>query len=129
MNKLTRLSAFSLGLMLSLGIGVPAQADDTEIYVVDSNTIDPSIQPNVLFILDTSGSMAATVQTQTKYDPGTDYPGICEETKVYYREGAGGAFPDCSTNERWFMKANNFCDSWEVPVRRVQIRLGQPKCL
>ncbi len=118
MNKLNRPGAYSLGLILSLGICIPVQADDTEIYVVDSNAIDSSIQPNVLFILDTSGSMAATVQTQAKYDPGFEYAGSCDKTQVYYREGAGGDLPDCSTSDRFFMRINNLCD-WSTRVMSI----------
>ena len=57
MNKLNRTSAFALGLFLSLGINAPAQADDTEIFTANASSGGSNIQPNVLFILDTSGSM------------------------------------------------------------------------
>lgn len=109
MNKLTRLSAFSLGLILSLGISVPVQADDTEIYRVDSN-VAGSAQPNILFILDTSGSMDTDVDTVPAFDSSTVYAGSCNASRIYYRVGSGGALPDCSTSAEWFLSVNNHCD-------------------
>ena len=56
-------SLYHLVLAISLGIvaGLPVQirADDTEIYLGNINVSD-SVRPNVLFILDTSGSMSNT---------------------------------------------------------------------
>lgn len=49
---------FSFTLVLSAGI---SRADDTEIYFT-GNGQDESVRPNVLFILDTSGSMQNIVQ-------------------------------------------------------------------
>lgn len=109
MNKLTRINAFSLGLILSLGISVPAQADDTEIYRVDSNVVADS-QPNILFILDTSGSMNTLVNTAPAYDPSTVYAGSCDTSKTFFRAGGGGSLPDCTTSQEWFLNANNHCD-------------------
>lgn len=115
MGKLTRLGAFSLGLILALGIGVPVQADDTEIYVIDSNSVVEEAQPNVLFILDTSGSMDATLETQAIYDSGFGYAGNCDTNRIYYREGTGDDLPDCSNSNQWFLRSNNLCD-WSVNI-------------
>ncbi len=109
MNKLTRLNAFSLGLILSLGISVPVQADDTEIYRVDSNAVADS-QPNILFILDTSGSMNTLVNTAPAYNPSTVYAGACDTSKTFFRAGSGGSLPDCTTSQEWFLNVNNHCD-------------------
>lgn len=43
-----------------------AHADDTEILFESSASNE--LTPNVLFILDNSGSMASTVKTETPYD-------------------------------------------------------------
>lgn len=63
----------------------PARADDTEIYTGGGN----GIQPNVLFIIDTSGSMGTQVYTQTPYAPSTDYSaspysGTYDNTQTYW---------------------------------------------
>lgn len=118
MNKRTRLSAFSLGLILSLGISVPVQADDTEIYRVDSNSGLGIAQPNVLFILDTSGSMNTDVTTTATFDPGIVYAGSCDASKTFYRDGSGGAVPDCDTTDQWFLSVNNHCD-WSISALGV----------
>lgn len=43
------------------GFSSPTVADDTEIYFGSAGVADGVVKPNVLFILDTSGSMSATV--------------------------------------------------------------------
>ncbi|MEM0909532.1 MAG: PilC/PilY family type IV pilus protein [Pseudomonadota bacterium] len=54
---LTKFRSFLLTLLLSSMIGFSAFADDLEIYL---GTVDPDVKydPNVLFIMDTSGSMS-----------------------------------------------------------------------
>ena len=46
-----------------------ALADDSEIFTGSSSS---GALPNILFILDTSGSMASSVTTQASYDPTKD---------------------------------------------------------
>ncbi|TLY90868.1 MAG: hypothetical protein E6K40_16205, partial [Gammaproteobacteria bacterium] len=53
-------------------------------------------QPNILFILDTSGSMASTVTTQTPFNPATTYAGACSSTLVYFQASGGSAPTGCS---------------------------------
>ena len=52
----------TLGLALGALVGLPpaAWADDTEIYL-GSESLSEGVRPNVLFILDTSGSMSSSV--------------------------------------------------------------------
>ena len=61
-------------------------ADDTEIFFDLVQTADPdAYKPNVLFILDTSGSMTTnitTVSLATTYDPSTSY-GSSPDTNIY----------------------------------------------
>lgn len=114
MNKLTRLSAFSLGLILSLGISVPVRADDTEIYRLNSN-LSGSAQPNILFVLDTSGSMKSDVNTVPPFDPAVSYGGDCDLSRTYYRLGTGSGLPDCKNTQEWFLSANNQCN-WSSPL-------------
>src|SRR5262249_49885540 len=59
METLRWRSAVAIGATaLTLVCAMPALADDTEIYVSQPGT---GVKPNVLFILDTSGSMSSTV--------------------------------------------------------------------
>jgi type IV pilus assembly protein PilY1 len=48
-------------------------ADDTEIYGTAGNTATNSAKPNVMFIMDTSGSMDVTVINRPIYDNDVDY--------------------------------------------------------
>lgn len=50
-------------------------ADDTEIYGTAGNTTNNTARPNVMFIMDTSGSMNATVINRPTYNPSTTYSG------------------------------------------------------
>lgn len=53
-----------LGAACGLTLMQPVLADDTEIYT-NSSALDPSIRPNVLFLLDTSNSMGNVVAAST----------------------------------------------------------------
>ncbi|KXO09374.1 MULTISPECIES: pilus assembly protein [Marinobacter] len=79
----TRLLTFGLSFGLSLGTGV-ASADDTEIFF---NTTASEIRPNILFILDNSGSMAANVTTTSTYDPSETYSGNAPDGSIWLLSG------------------------------------------
>ncbi|NND59930.1 MAG: hypothetical protein HKN49_06630, partial [Gammaproteobacteria bacterium] len=71
----------TLGLCLALFAGHPALADDTEIFVGQS--LDSGLA-NVLFLIDTSGSMGAKVNWDPVYDPNITYDGNCPADRIYY---------------------------------------------
>jgi type IV pilus assembly protein PilY1 len=96
-----------LGVLWTLCAGFPAVADDTELFIQTS--ANAGVRPNVLFIIDNSGSMATEVITQDNYNPSTVYPGACLASRVYYRLNTG-AIPDCSTN-LWFDYAALKCQA------------------
>src|SRR5690242_7360919 len=96
------------GAFWMLAAGVPAQADDTELFVATSS--GAGIRPNVLFIIDNSGSMNTNVVTQVAYNPADTYTGSsCRTDRVYWRTGSGAA-PNCST-DRWFNLSALKCDA------------------
>ncbi len=76
MNKVIRKTTGTvLGLTLAIVSGAPALADDTELLLVAPP--DPSqLKPNVMFILDTSGSMTTVQETGQPYDPTRGLLGI-----------------------------------------------------
>lgn len=78
------LAAFLLGA-LSLG---NALADDIEIYVGgESSTV--GTRPNILLVIDTSGSMSGQVVEREPYNPATTYTGgSCDTDKVYFRRSS-----------------------------------------
>ncbi len=75
MHKLLPIAAAAILVAFA---GAPALADDTEIYVGQSADGQNSRDPNVLFIVDTSGSMDSMVEIERRpYDPSKDYDDEC----------------------------------------------------
>lgn len=58
----TRLRPMVAGALLALTCGGPAMADDTEIFTGEQSVV----RPNIVFIIDTSGSMNGMVQTDAQ---------------------------------------------------------------
>src|SRR5437773_886223 len=75
--------------LLVIVAGRSALADDSEIFTGSSSA---GALPNILFILDTSGSMASPVTTQAAYNPATTYAGACSAALVYF-QASGGSTP------------------------------------
>ena len=96
------------GTLWALGSGFPAFGDDTELFVADANQFQSANQPNILFIIDTSGSMETEVSTQATYDPAITYGGSCSTDRVYWRTGTGDP-PGCGTR-RWINRDALMCD-------------------
>ena len=92
MNSILKNATWSLiGLALALIAGAPAIADDTELLLVDPNNVQP--KPNIMFIIDSSGSMSTNEQTQEPYDAATVYSGPCDPNMVYWT--TVDAVPSC----------------------------------
>jgi type IV pilus assembly protein PilY1 len=106
-----RAAAMAAGLAWALTSGSAALADDTELFFVDPSTI--TAQPNILFILDNSGSMNDLVESQAPYDPTAIYPaaGGCGTNRLYWTTSGGIAPspPDCSSSDNWFDKSSLVC--------------------
>jgi type IV pilus assembly protein PilY1 len=104
-----------LGLTLALVSGAPILADDTELLLVAPP--DPNeLKPNVMFILDTSGSMNTEQLTGEPYDPSKNYStfGDCDEDKLYYSDDSSR--PVCDTTTRYLDKS-----AWHCAASAVQI--------
>jgi len=107
-----RFGALLIGALWMVAAGLPAQADDTELFV--STSAGAGIRPNVLFIIDNSGSMKTEIITQEKYVPGTKYTPhdgepVCPLDRVYWKTG-GGNDPDC-TSKNWFNLSSLDCQA------------------
>jgi type IV pilus assembly protein PilY1 len=102
-----RLISLTAGTLLALACGAPALADDTEIYV--SNGLVNDVRPNILFIMDTSGSMDEKDVSLAKapYDAGTAYGGSCDTSHVYFSRGTAD-IPTCAT-ANWVNKTAVKC--------------------
>jgi type IV pilus assembly protein PilY1 len=69
-------------LILIASTAGPIGADDTEIYGTVTN---PDLEPNILIIFDSSGSMSTVDVPGDPYDPGTVYSGSYSTNAVYER--------------------------------------------
>ncbi len=98
MNKTAnRLLSFAAAAALG-ATSCAAIADETEIFVGTGNAVTGQ-RPNILFIIDTSGSMDTQVLTQEAFNPATTYTGPCNTGRVYYASGSdANNTPNCSNN-------------------------------
>ncbi len=107
MNTRNRLSIFGIAASLSLLAGSPTLADDTELLLL--NPGDPP-NPNILFILDSSGSMGDNENTREVYVSTDSYSGDCDEDYYYWTET--NAVPVCDgSNTRKFLKTAYKCEA------------------
>ena len=79
-----RAAALGVALTLTLGAGLPAGADDIELFVATQSPGDTGARPNILFVIDTSGSMTAEVLTQEDWDPNRAWDGCFDADGVYF---------------------------------------------
>ncbi|RDH82587.1 MAG: hypothetical protein DIZ80_09895 [endosymbiont of Galathealinum brachiosum] len=117
-NLIKQVRIVSNAMMLTIFVAIPAVAEDIEIYQ-NSNLGANSIQPNILFVLDTSGSMDDEIETQILYDPETDYSALsgCSAFNVddiyYLPDGDSLTNVDCSNTytANDFDISQNRCDA------------------
>ncbi len=96
------------GLLLALATGIPAFADDTELMLVTPSTATQN-KPNILFILDTSGSMDTVESTIEPYDSSVTYSGPCDVDRVYWTELALPPVCDAA-NTKYIEQSYFVCD-------------------
>ena len=75
MIRLKKFAWMTVGCALAVLCGSPAIADDTELLLVVPDPANPP-KPNVMFILDTSGSMTTVEITATPYDSAVIYTSL-----------------------------------------------------
>ncbi|MEM9057080.1 MAG: hypothetical protein AAGD86_06365, partial [Pseudomonadota bacterium] len=102
-NELKPLRSALAGFALAVMAGAPALADDTEIFV--GNVLETA-QPNVLLVLDTSGSMGTVIDTAPPFDASVTYPGTCRNDAVYWNPG-NRFLPNC--DDDWFFETALTC--------------------
>ena len=94
-------------MALAAYAAAPALASDIEIYTT-ANLGSTAVQPNVMFIMDTSGSMNNTLSVPTPYDHTITYSGCYDQTMLYFT--ASGAMPTCGSKDV-IAKTSNRCDA------------------
>lgn len=95
----------SVGLMLAMTTGSPAYADDVEL-LLSNPAASNAAKPNILFILDSSGSMTSIEFSQEPYDPSLKYSGSCSRNNIYWT--TSGGTPSCGTT-RIIKKSSFVC--------------------
>jgi type IV pilus assembly protein PilY1 len=97
-----------------------ARADDSEIYISQTD-----VAPNIMLILDTSGSMSGRVSTQDAYDPTVDYvakaTGNCAGigNRVYFKTGDNQGRPPSCDSGAYVTSTNNKCSVSTDPLARA----------
>lgn len=112
MDIKNKLKLILTGTGLAFYAAMPVMADDIEIYTSGALGA-PTVFPNIMFVVDTSGSMGADVEVDVDYVTSTLYPGsgsVCDKDSLYY--STDGSLPGCGGGEKnFFDKAANKCDS------------------
>ncbi len=109
MKILNRQLGWMLAVMsLVLCSGGTALADDTELFIAGEDTAaeDSEARPNILFIIDTSGSMDGEVITQVAWDPEVTYEGDNRAGSIYWSTTSNGF-----NSNNWFDKQYNLCQA------------------
>ena len=93
--KIRSLVAIAATTAVTLLAAAPAQADDTELFVGAAVSAPPT-RPNIMFVLDTSGSMRNLQWTQEDYTASSTYAttGTCSNSRVYWSRVPLGASGD-----------------------------------
>lgn len=103
----TRWTALLASGAVTVLSGGAAHGDDTEIFMGNPGG---GVAPNIMLILDTSGSMSSNVITTVKYDPAQTYSGSdsCNGLgdRIYY--STNGNMPACSS-DNWFPRSQLKC--------------------
>lgn len=95
-----RFAPLALGMGWALLSGMPAMADDTELFLGNLDALE-DIRPNILFIIDNSLSMNDEVESQSSYDPAVTYADAgCGSGRYYYKSPSwwNSDPPSCSSN-------------------------------
>jgi len=107
MKRIHQVKAVLGGLLLSSSVVPVATAEDIEIYTsLGANA--SSSNPNIMFIVDTSGSMGTTSMVKPSYDAKTSYAGSCDSNGIYFVED--GKVPNCVTSTDYFNRSALVCD-------------------
>lgn len=121
----------ALGFLLAINFTQLASADDTEIYV--SNTNSSGVRPNILFIMDSSGSMGNDAPVvRNPYDPNENYSGSYSRSQYYLDYGSyySAVDVDCTSIENTLDSTGVFTGNVILAYRRSGRRwvIDEVKC-
>ena len=107
MKIIHQVKAVLAGIVLSSSVVPVATAEDIEIYN-SLGASSASSNPNIMFIVDTSGSMSATSLVKESYVDSGSYTGSCASDGIYFV--SDGKPPNCATSTDYFDRAALVCD-------------------
>ncbi len=105
-----KISCLGIASALTLVIAAPVMSDDTELLLSTNQT---AAKPNILFLVDTSGSMNSLEHTLAFYESTLTYVGTCDNSKFYWTDS--GVAPNC-TADRAIEKTTFVCASAGLQV-------------
>lgn len=100
--------AICAGVLFVLTAGSPSIADDTELLLATPST-GQELEPNIMFIIDTSTSMDGEEETIEPYDSTISYAGDCDVNRVYWTIIESEPVCDAA-NTRYIEKSSFVCD-------------------
>ena len=111
----TKRKTACLGIVsvLTIVIAAPVMSDDTELLLSTNQTV---AKPNILFLVDTSGSMNSTEHTLAFYDSALTYVGTCDANEYFWSDS--GLPPACDT-DRGLDKVKFVCVSAALQLLSV----------
>lgn len=111
-RSIVRAITTSLGIMAIMLAGSPVWADDVELLL--STPSSSAAKPNILFIIDSSGSMTTIENSQEPYDGNISYGGPCRTDMYYWATNSN--IPNCG-NEYRIYKTNFVCETGTAQAR------------
>jgi len=90
----TRTAWAGAGLLLTLTVASPVWADDIEL-LLSTPSASNAAKPNILFILDSSGSMTTIEKSLEPYSGDTTYEGECDPDFYYWTTDS--SIPSCGS--------------------------------
>jgi type IV pilus assembly protein PilY1 len=128
MNTVIRKTKWmSVGLLLALTCAAPVYADDTELLLLNPNAAAQAV-PNVLLIIDSSGSMGNTEQTREVYDGAIAYVGganACDPAYLYWTTYKN-VTPSCDpANTQRILKSAFRCEDARNQIAGIGIYKGR----
>lgn len=98
MSRIRTAWAAGAGLLVALIVGSPVWADDVEL-LLSTPASSNAAKPNILFILDSSGSMKTVETSQEPFMAGQNYTGAgCDDNYFYWTTGT--SIPNCGSSYR-----------------------------
>ncbi|HEX5788570.1 MAG TPA: PilC/PilY family type IV pilus protein [Woeseiaceae bacterium] len=105
------------GILVALACGTPAVADDTELLLINPDDLTAP-KPNIMFILDTSGSMTTVEKTREIYNSATVFTGTCNSDMLYWTEV--DVQPSCDVaNTRFIDKTAFVCAAGQMQLSGI----------